>query len=559
MSTFRSHAAALAALVTLLSLVYFYNLGGWGLIEPDEGRYSEIPREMIASGDWVTPRLNGVKYFEKPVMYYWMVASSFKAFGTSELSARIPCAASALLGAMGTYAMGASYGPSAAFLGAFITGTGFLWFALAHITLTDMALGAFMTLSMVLIFKGLTGSRPALWLGYAAMGLSVLTKGLIGIVLPGLVFLTWIALTRRWRLILKGISPVGILAFLGVAGPWFYRVIKANPDFAWFFFVHEHLLRYSTMVSNRYQPWWFFLAILPVALLPWTGTVLQGVVSALGELRYLRSDVSSRIRDHETPSEAEEALFMLLWAAVILAFFSASRSKLIPYMVPAMPPLGLLGGIFLDRGLYGRRYGAVSLGFGITAVLMVLLGAALIVYPSYQDRFDPQALRQLGAVVGSVTIACGVIPLGVALMRRSPVAIGCVAAIVFLLAMKQVFPLVAQARSPKALASMAQPLVTPDSRVIIYKDYDQAIPFYLNRTVTLVQEGGDYRELTFGYRAERPSWFTDPKGLQEMWQAEACVMILRPEHLQEIQQLGLKYQVAGQDPAYYGKMILVNR
>ena len=92
-------AAALAALVTLLSLVYFYNLGGWGLIEPDEGRYSEIPREMIASGDWVTPRLNGVKYFEKPVMYYWMVASSLKAFGPSELSARIPCAASALLGA----------------------------------------------------------------------------------------------------------------------------------------------------------------------------------------------------------------------------------------------------------------------------------------------------------------------------------------------------------------------------------------------------------------------------------------------------------------------------
>ncbi|MCX7827952.1 MAG: glycosyltransferase family 39 protein [Thermanaerothrix sp.] len=559
MEVFRTHRAALAVLIASLCLVYFLGLGGWGLMEPDEGRYSEIPREMLSTGDWVTPRLNGVKYFEKPVMYYWMTAGSFKLFGQSEFAARIPCAASALAGALGTYAMGASYGPSAAFLGAFITGTGFLWFALSQITLTDMALGAFMTLSLLCLFKGLTGSRPLLWLGYAFMGLSVLTKGLIGIVIPGGIFLLWILLTRRTWLIIRGISPVGILAFLGVTGPWFYRVIKANPDFAWFFFVHEHFLRYSTMVSNRYQPWWFFLAVLPVALLPWTGTVLQGLLSSLGELRYLRKDIALRDSHEDIASESEEALFLLIWAFFVLAFFSASKSKLIPYMVPAMPPLGLMGGIYMARCLEDRRYGSLVPGFALTALIMGLLGIALILYPNHQDRFDPSTLRTVALYTGAATIVSGLLPLMAGLFRRNPWLPSALCALAFLLAMKQLFPVVAQARSPKALTLMAQRELTPDSKVIIYKDYDQAVPFYLKRLVVIVQDGRDYGELSFGYRAEKPGWFILTHELKPLWESSKAVMIVKPEHLKEIEELGIKYRLAGQDPAYYGKMILVNR
>ncbi|EHM10625.1 PMT family glycosyltransferase, 4-amino-4-deoxy-L-arabinose transferase [Thermanaerovibrio velox DSM 12556] len=559
MEIFRTHRAALAVLIASLCLIYFLGLGGWGLIEPDEGRYSEIPREMLASGDWVTPRLNGVKYFEKPVMYYWMAASSFKLFGESEFTARIPCAASALTGALATYAMGAPYGPSAAFLGAFITGTGFLWFALSQITLTDMALGAFMTLSILCIFKGLTGSRPLLWLGYAFMGLSVLTKGLIGIVLPGGIFLIWILLTRRTWLLLKGISPVGILAFLGVTAPWFYKVIKANPDFAWFFFVHEHFLRYSTMVSNRYQPWWFFLALLPVALLPWTGTVLQGVLASLGELRYLRKDTALRDSCQDPASESEEALLLLIWSFFILAFFSASKSKLIPYMVPAMPPLGLMGGIYMARCIEDRQYRSLLPGFAVTALIMITLGAALILYPNHQDRFDPATLKAVALIAGGMTIAAGLIPLLAAWARKNPWIVSAVCAAAFLLGMKQIFPVVAQARSPKALALMVQKELTDDSKVIIYKDYDQAVPFYLKRLVVIVQDGGDYGELSFGYNAEKPSWFISTQDLKALWESSRAIMIVRPEHLKEIEQLGIKYRTAGQDPAYYGKMILVNR
>lgn len=559
MEMFRTHRAALAVLIATLSLVYFTGLGGWGLIEPDEGRYSEIPREMLASNDWVTPRLNGVKYFEKPVMYYWMVASSFKALGEGELAARVPCAASALVGALATYAMGASLGPTSAFLGAFITGTGFLWFALSQITLTDMALGAFMTLSLVCLFKGLTGSRPMLWLGYAFLGLSVLTKGLIGIVLPGGIFLAWILLTRRTWLMIKGISPVGILLFLGITAPWFYKVIRANEDFAWFFFVHEHFLRYATMVSNRYQPWWFFLAILPVALLPWTGTVLQGLLSSLGELKHLRREISLRRDPQDPASEAEEALFLILWALFIIAFFSASKSKLIPYIVPAMPPLGLMGGIFMARCLEERRYGTLFPGFAVTALLMGLLGLGLILYPAHQDRFDPATIKGVAITAGATSIVAGLLPMIVALLRRRPALISTICALAFLMSMKQVFPVVAQARSPKELARMAAEHLTGASNLIIYKDYDQGIPFYLKRQVVLVQEGGDYGELSFGYRAEKPSWFISPGELKSLWESSPAVMIIRPEHQKEIDALGIRYKVAGQDPHYYGKMILVNR
>ena len=307
--------ARAAGLWVLLAVLWFGTLAIRPLYKADESRYAEISREMVASGDWLTPRLNGFKYFEKPPLQYWASAVLFKVFGEHDWVARLWTALLGLAGiALTFYAANRLFGPPiGAYAAAMLAGAP-LYVVLGQVNTLDMGVTFFLSAAVFALGLG----RP-LWF-WIACALAVLSKGLIGIVLPlGTVALS-IMLARDWTLVRRLRPVVGGTLFLLIAAPWFIAVSMANPEFAHFFFVQEHFQRFTTQMHQRVHPWWYFVPVLAAGFAPWLAPLAR---SALVRLR---------------ERSGTELLFWC-WALVVFVFFSASGSKLPPYIVPIFPAL----------------------------------------------------------------------------------------------------------------------------------------------------------------------------------------------------------------------------
>jgi len=365
------------AIAAALVLLYIVPLGSYPLMEPDEGRYAEIPREMIESGNYITPMLNYVKYFEKPVFLYWMNAASFHIFGQNEFAARIGTALCALAGALATGMLGAFiYGRIAGFIAGVVTATSLLYFAIGTINITDMPLSFFLTLAFASFYAAHVKEEKKYYLlFYFACAMALLTKGLIGVVLPGAVIFFYIIFTKQWKLFYKPLYLPGIVLFFAVSVPWFYLVCRDNPDFFRFFFIQEHFLRYATKMHHRYEPFWFFFPMIPLGLVPWTAFF------------FALFSKKSVARSPEGAEEKRAGIYLALWFAVIFLFFSFSDSKLIPYIVPCLPPLAILIGADIVRMARDREWhGYVPLTLALTSGL---LGAGLIIYPAFGEHASP--------------------------------------------------------------------------------------------------------------------------------------------------------------------------
>ena len=254
----------LLSLLLVIAVVglWFGTLGSRHLANPDEGRYAEIAREMVALGDWVTPRLNGFKYFEKPPLQYWATAMAYRLFGEHEWTARLWTALTGMLSALAIfYAGGRLFGREAGFYAALVLLSSFLFVLAGHINTLDMGVTCFMTLGLtgfLLAQQRTVSSREArgwMHVTWASLGLSLLSKGLIGIVLPGAVVVIYSLLQRDVRLWKRLHLRSGIPLMLLIAAPWYVAVSLKNPEFARFFFVHEHLERFLTDAHGRSHPW----------------------------------------------------------------------------------------------------------------------------------------------------------------------------------------------------------------------------------------------------------------------------------------------------------------
>ena len=262
--------------LAVLSGVWFCGLLGMRpLSNPDEGRYTEIPREMAASGDYVTPRLNGVKYFEKPPLVYWLSALTFRQFGVNEFTARLWNGLFAVMGVLMTYGTARSlYGRGAGIWAAIVLATTLMYYAMSQIVLLDMAVSVTVSGALFAFILAMREPRGRKRLGwflvlYGCMGLATLSKGLIGIALPGAVIFLWLLALNRWRALWPFYPLIGTLLLLAIAVPWHVLAARANPDFLRFYFIHEHLERFTTRVHNRYQHGWFFVPVLIAGLFPW--------------------------------------------------------------------------------------------------------------------------------------------------------------------------------------------------------------------------------------------------------------------------------------------------
>jgi 4-amino-4-deoxy-L-arabinose transferase-like glycosyltransferase len=338
----------LVLILATLYFCYFHNLGAIGLVGPDEPRYAWIARDMQETGDYITPRLYGKPWFEKPPLYYWSAALSFKLFGVSEISARLPSAISALLATLALAWLALRlYGPETArwLLVLLPTTVGMIGFS--HAAATDMPFAAMLTIAMVFATKLLNLIPSATsqsqsstttpnsvrsftsFLFGAFLALATLAKGPAAIILSGGAVLLWAAFTKRWRDAFRCLHPVAIASFCLTALPWYILCARRNPDFFRVFIIEHNFNRFLTPQFQHIQPIWYYVPIFILAIFPWI------LFHAFAKLEFLANWID------KLPATSSQA-FLLAWAGFTFLFFTLSKSKLPGYIMPAIPPMALL-------------------------------------------------------------------------------------------------------------------------------------------------------------------------------------------------------------------------
>jgi 4-amino-4-deoxy-L-arabinose transferase-like glycosyltransferase len=517
---------AVALFFLSVAVLYYTGLGTLPLLEPDEGRYAEIPREMLARGDFVTPHLNGVVYLEKPPLFYWGNAVSFALFGESEFSARLFTATVSIAGVLLTFWMGAVLaGPRAGLFSAMVLCTSLYHYIIGRINTLDMTLAVTMIVAIFPAFLYLSGKRQSrryLLLSYAGAALAFLAKGLIGIVFPAAILLLWMLLSRRHREIGKAISLPGLALFLAIALPWVLLVQRANPDFLWFFFVREHFLRFTTKMHSRYQPFWFFFPIVVAGMLPW--------------LAFARRAVRAAWDARETYLPAEDRRFLFCWVLFIFLFFSFSNSKLITYAAPLFPPLAVLFGRALDLWA-DREDGSVRCRTPLA--LAAILAAGIVLFPPFtQHVIEPSRWVPLCALPAALILAWGAIPLFVRrLSAERVVYLSFLLLALFLTSLNRpAAEYLGNYKSVKKLSSVLSASLREGDVVAQYQTYRQGLPFYTKRRCVLVNEVG---ELEFGAdrAADRKAFFLDDAAFLALWNSPARVFCVgRSDKLPEFRE-----------------------
>ncbi len=505
-------------LIVMIGLFFALFLGSRPLSVPDEGRYVEIPREMVETGDWLTPRLNGVKYFEKPALFYWFEAVLIRLFGLSEWSVRLGPALFALFGCLAVYYAGARLsGRRAGLLSAVVLATSLLYYGLSRGIILDMPVSAFLTASLLSFLLGTrepegTTQRLFFWGFYAFAALAVLTKGLIGIVIPGMIIVPWMLVMNEWRILRSMHLLSGMIIFFAIAAPWHILVQRANPEFFNFYFIHEHFERYLTKVHGRYKPFWFFIPVVLFGLFPWSAFLVQAVKHRL----------PASWKDRRT---ATETIFLLIWAGLVFLFFSASSSKLVPYILPVLPPLALLIGSYLADAWDRQAVPGSGAGFFTALMLAALLASALIVLPRFRAEIDVVGLRPV--LYASAVVLLGGSAAAWALWRRNgfrrALTALAVSMALFLTLSNCIVPYV-DTRSVKQLALALKSRLAPSDEVVSYQTYYQDLPVYLERRITVVDWTG---ELEFGTTVEDTrGWMINGAAFWKRWEGASRVYVV---------------------------------
>ncbi len=522
-----------------LAFAWFAPLGHRALVNPDEGRYASIALEMLRDGDWITPHLNGFLYFEKPPLGYWMSAAAMRVLGVGEFAARLWPAASGfatlvVVGVASRVLWGRRAGAFAAAVAA-----GSAWIvANAHFLSLDMGLTFFLTLALCALLLAQRDEasprerRAAMYVAWAAMAGATLTKGLVGVVLPAAALLLYVGWMRDARVLRRLHATAGLAIYLAIAAPWFVVVGLRNPGFAQFFFVHEHLQRFLTPQAHRPGPAWYFVPILLVGFLPWT-TMLPALVR-----RGLRLDAARAFQPHR---------FALVYAAFVLVFFSASHSKLPSYILPMFPALALLAGAWLGQA-DARR-------LRVHLVAPAAAGLALVVVAFFAARFathdtPPEVLEAMApgfAAAGLLVVAAAALAAGAFTRQRALAGVVVLAAgsVLAVLAALDGHDEHASIKSSREVAVMLAPQLSPSTPVFSVAMYDQTLPFYLRRNVTLVAWTDEF---AFGERADPQRWIPQLAEFAQRWRAlDEGAAMMRIETWSSLAADGLPMHVVHRD------------
>lgn len=562
-------------LILAIGMILYFSLAFTRpLASPDEGRYSEIPREMAESGDWVTPRLNGVQYFYKPPMFYWMQTLSIEAFGVNRMSLRFPNSLMAVLGLAISYlAVGSISGRRAGLFSAAVLATSLFYFAMGNIITLDMTVSVFITASLFSFLlawhcEDSVRKRGFLWiLFFAFCALSVMTKGLIGVVIPaGVIFLYLLVLNpfeslKKIRKSDFAWWAIGILIFALIAVPWHVLAAIANPPteaaegilsrnpngqgFFWYYIINEHFLRYlDAEVSDRYEPFYFFWVLAPVGFIPWIVLLPRAVWNNLKEawtkIGWRCFEDLFAFLEAVTEGWANlkrknpQFIFYVIWILFILLFFSMSKSKLLPYILPIYPPLAAIVGTFFAKiwkspekyNLKPEAYTLVTLGFV----------AAIATVPTFEilsgkgKIIDPEFAKISFGLLGIFLFIGSLVTLICIIKKRKRTALIVVFATVAIF-LSFFNPLAKYIQRPDthpfAKIILAE---NPQAPAIASKCYTMAqdLPVWLGRVITVHNEIPP--EQHFGYMREeslhKPRYIGDAE-LEALMAKEVCYIVVK--------------------------------
>ena len=456
----------------------------WGsdrlpFVDPDEGRYAEIAREMLDSGNWIVPRLYGVTYLEKPPLLYWLAAGAFRLFGLSELAARIVPALSAAIGAVATgYAAGAIFGTEVGILAVTILSTSLLYFALAHTLVTDVPFTSALTIALF-AYLLVDARKVGRALGYAVfwlgLALATLAKGPAAILLAGVTIGTHAFCFRSTRRLFDGalwaLCPVLLLLVV----PWFWLAQRAEPDFLSFYLFKEHIAR---IAGNEHpRPLYWYLPWLLLGFLPWTPRTLVAL--------WRRPDGWPRHLDRPLLG------FLLIWVLAVFGLFSFAGGKLVTYILPCFPPLAVLSACLLRAETAAGSDPGGSPGVQVETLVYVCVVIAMV-GGSLVAPLPPSAAASIAgaaALSSFITFA----------WRRAPfshsIASSAVAAMLFYGAVLRSASAILDGLTPSGQIQSLRAAIRPEDEIVLYRSHLPSVAFYTARYPYLVGSGG---ELEFG-------------------------------------------------------------
>ena len=529
-----------ASLFYWMALIFIWlaSLDFRALITPDEGRYATLAMHMLQTGDFITPRLNGLLYFEKPAFQYWVGAFSFFLFGFTEFAARFWPGLSGLLTVFTVGLTGqALWGKKSGHLAALVC-AGCVWIiGNSHFLTLDMGLTFFLTLTLCAFLLAQHDEatprqrRTMMWLAWVAMAGAVLSKGLVGLLIPGTTLFLYSLTQWHWKPWSRMAWLSGLAIFLALSAPWFWLVSQKNPDFAHFFFIREHFQRFLTTEHSRVGPLWYFVPILLVGFLPWTTFLPRLFFTAW----------------KKTSESFQTQRFILLWCIFIFAFFSKSSSKLPSYILPMFPALSLLLGQLLAQ----TEVKKIARHFVLPALfwLAVLIASFWIV-----DLADiPQ---ETALYFGKFLIAAAVVFLVGTVIAWRLLRVQSATAGIMAITMASVLSLLiatsgheayGQFKSSQGIVVALSPYLNehPNAPVYAVRNYDQSLPYYLRRPVTLVEYTDEF---SFGEKAEPERWIPTVTEFKLRWQQEpAAVAYMDQQTFQALEKEKLLMKIVYQD------------
>ena len=469
-------------LICICLLLYFFRLGHMPLGDIDEAMHAATSKDMVRSGDWITPQYNGENFYDKPPLYNWLAALAFMGLGFSELAARLPAALLGLGCVLLTYWLARSmFGPLPAFLSALVLATSAEHIVMSRAVVHDISLAFCITLAMTLFFIGFKNERhrkPAFLCGYVALGLAVVAKGPVGAALPMMAIGLFLIYKRQLRFLKEMQIGWGLLLFLAVAAPWYILISLKNPDYLEYFVLKQNIGSFLSQQSRHPKPFYYYIPVLMGGFFPWS------LFLPLALWRTLRAKAALH---------GDGLIFALIWFGVIFIFFSVATSKLGTYILPLFPAASLLVGALWYDLLHNSDAGlhkGVCFSYLPFAALMPFVLVYLLLFPP--DALATDAGLKLSLVYFLTAWVLGWVVLSSVLVikKKYHAFIGSVAATVttlFVLVLIYVVPLLGPLVSGKELALKLDKLMAPGENIRFYLKARASFLFYTNRSVELLK------------------------------------------------------------------------
>ena len=479
-SPLNTSAKYILVLSLLCIVLFFFRLGSHSLWDRDEGLHASTSKDMILSGNWITPTYNGENFYDKPALFNWFVAISFLIFGFTEFAARLPAAIFGWGGVIVTYYLGRKmFNAKTGFLSAVILATSAEYIVLSRVVVHDISLTFFITLALTFFYIGYQNEnrRPLKFLlGYAALGFAALAKGPVGLLLPAMVIGVFLIINKNIKFVKKMQLGWGVLLFMGIAAPWYILIGLHNPDYFEYFFIKQNFGSFFDDVHSRHpRPFYYYLPLLIGGFFPWSLFLPLVLYDA----------VRRKIKLHR-----EAILYMLIWFAAIFTFFSLANSKLGSYILPVFPALSLLIGFFwqeLAATPNSNYHKAILLSFVPAVAIFSVTLIYLIIFPpldlEIKFGYNPAHLKYAALLSTGISI----LALLFLLNRKYPLFLFFTATLmvaVTVFAFQFVIPAISPFRSTKNLAIKLDDMLEPAENLLFYGREKPSALFYTNRKGT---------------------------------------------------------------------------